>query len=104
MKSALISSLACLLSLGCSSDVRVVDQNGNPVEGAVVEPVSLSMNGPEILTDADGAVSLPLTVQEWKWVHVSKGGYRRVSDVMLGGSRPVRVVLRPEPPRRHDHF
>jgi hypothetical protein len=96
MKSILLGSLACLLSLGCSADVRVVDEKGSPLEGAAVEPVSLSMNGPGILTDADGEVSLPFTVQEWKWVTVSKRGYGRV-HVGLSPAKPTSVVLKADP-------
>jgi len=99
MKSILLSSLACLLSLGCSADVRVVDENGNPIKGAFVEPSSLSMNGRAILTDDDGEVSLPFTVQEWKWVHVSKRGYQ-AAHVGLSPQRPTQVVLPSEPGRR----
>ena len=93
MKSIVISSLACLLTLGCSADVRVVDEKGSPIEGALVEPVSLSMNGRGILTDADGEVSLPFTIQEWKWVNVSKRGYQRV-QVGLSPQKPTPVLLK----------
>ena len=96
MKSTLVGSLACLLSLGCSAYVRVVDEKGRPVEGAAVLPISPSMNGGKILTNADGEVALPFSVQEWKWVEVSKRGYRRAT-VDISPSRPVKVVLTSEP-------
>src|SRR5687768_261978 len=52
--------------------VLVVDPAGKPVVGAEVHPVSLSMDGRRVLTDARGEASVPLRVglQQTKWVAV----------------------------------
>lgn len=61
-------SIVCIALLGCEERVQVVDPHGVPIEGAQVAPVTLSMNGPAVFTDAHGEASVPLRigVQETK--------------------------------------
>jgi len=96
----IIASLSVALvvaALGCSGvpDVVVVTSEGTPIAGANVEPVSASMNGPSVLTDASGEARLPSGPQPAEWVNVRKDGYLARTNVPLEGPRPIRVVLVP---------
>jgi hypothetical protein len=77
--------------------VFVVDAAGRPVEGAEVHPVSLSVDGRRVMTNARGEASVPLRVslQQTKWVAVSKTGYER-QHVDVPESWPLKIVLQPE--------
>jgi hypothetical protein len=88
-------ALAALILVGCTPDIHVIDDQGAPVEGAAVEPMALSINGPTRRTDAEGYASLPSSlVQEWKWINVYKVGYEEVSSMSLSRNRPMQVTLR----------
>lgn len=85
--------LILLCSCGTVPDVIVVDATGRPIAGATVERVSLSINGPSVLTDSNGGARLPWGPQEAQWVSVSKPGYQSKVNVSVKGPRPIRVVL-----------
>jgi hypothetical protein len=74
--------ILCLFIAGCSNQsvsIFVLDENGKPIEGAEVIPMSLGMNYPALLTDSNGMVKLPSVPQEIKWVDVKKTGYQRLA-------------------------
>jgi hypothetical protein len=62
------------LLIGCDK-VRVIDNNGNPIVGAEVCAVGLTLsNGPNI-TDHNGFANIPTCIQEIKWISVNCKGY-----------------------------
>lgn len=88
-----------LLAGACSNakvaDVVVVDESGNPISGATIEPVSMSINYPKVMTYESGDAWIGEKVQNVKWLKVSKKGYES-AKVDFKGPKPVRVVLEKE--------
>ena len=76
-------------------DVMVVDEAGKPVSGAMVEPVSASMNYPKVMTDLNGQAWIGDKIQSVKWIKISKAGYEDV-QVDCGMVRPIKVTLEKE--------
>ena len=81
---------------GCSGLVQVVDPAGQPVVGAEVLAVSLSMTAGPNITDGQGEAFLPGNLQNVKWVQVSKPWYRTV-QVEVTETWPLHVMLEPKP-------
>jgi len=84
-----------LLAIGCTPDVIVMDESGQPVAGAEIIAKTLSMNVVSF-TDRKGRASLPTCwVQEvqTQWGYgVMKPGYRSTLFFDLG-KRPTLVTL-----------
>jgi len=76
--------------------VEVVDPQGKPIAGAMVEPISLSINFAKLSTDKNGSVTLPnFTAQEIKWVSVTKPGYQSTGHQQLPQRWPWKITLQP---------
>jgi hypothetical protein len=85
--------------IGCATHTVVVtDAAGNPVAGADVIPVGLSINGAPVKTDAKGEASIPESAggQDAKWINVSKSGYAPV-QAGVPAAWPLRVMLATAP-------
>jgi hypothetical protein len=120
MRAILLTTL-CLLAAGCTHsgaslspstnvipplansilgsptlEVWVVDTDGRPLPDADVSPVSLSINGRPVETDAAGRARVPTDVglQQLQWVNVEKAGYEPV-QVDATNARPLRITLHP---------
>ena len=80
---------------GCSAQVRVIDEAGNPIARAQVRPVTLSITGAPRETDRDGHVSIPdsVSIQDVKWVNVERDGYVPV-QVPIGNTSPLVITLK----------
>lgn len=89
--------LICVLSLlafSCNEpNVIVVDGSGSPIEGASVEPVSLSLNYASVTTDKNGKVYVKDGAQPVKWINVSKVGYLNTENIDFTQAKPIKVVL-----------
>lgn len=77
IKSRTFLFIILLFLFGCGNKVRVVDVAGLPIKDAKVTPISLSMGGNSVLTDASGYASVPSSIggQEVKWINVECAGY-----------------------------
>lgn len=76
-------------------EVVVVDAAGMPIEGATVQPITLSMNGPSKLTDRKGAVIISERgAQPVKWVSVTKKGYQDSGHIEFNRTGSTRVILK----------
>ena len=89
----LILLISCL-SFFKSPQVIVVDQQGKPIEGVTVTPISLSINYLPQITDEKGRVEINQKVQEVKWILVDKKGYQSSGQIEFDGSETLRVVLK----------
>ena len=79
-------------------NVIVVDAKGNPVKGASVEPITLSMNLAPKLTDKDGKVQITKgAIQKTEWISVTKSGYVHSGHINFNQPKPIKVVLKLEP-------
>lgn len=91
--------VSALLIVACTNtkvaDVMVVDESGKPIAGAAVEPISMSMNYPKVMTDGSGNGMIGEKVQEVKWLKISKKGFESVK-VDFKGPKPIKVVLEKE--------
>ncbi|MGC4071727.1 MAG: hypothetical protein QM760_04290 [Nibricoccus sp.] len=98
MKSIRLFSLvlfAAILS-GCATQrVVVIDTLNRPVSGAIVEPISLSINYAKLTTDEKGKASLPRVIQKVEWVSVTKEGFKPSGHVPVGSGSPVVIILDP---------
>jgi len=76
--------------------VIVVDAADKPIQGADVQPVSLSINGAITKTDAAGVADVPLSVggQDAKWISITKAGYDP-AGVDVPAQWPLRITLMP---------
>jgi hypothetical protein len=72
----------------------VVDQSGHPVAGAAVSPVTASMNGTPIKTNANGEAYVPTTIgfQAVQWVIVAKPGFDTMQTAVTD-QWPLRIAL-----------
>jgi hypothetical protein len=84
--------------LGCASPhiFHVTDIAGDPLPGAGVTSVSLSMAAGPNFTDAMGNAALPSNVQGGRWIEVSKSGFQPVC-LDVPATWPIRITLRPLP-------
>lgn len=81
-----------------SADVLVVDEKGVPIEGASVEPISLSINYPKVKTNKKGKANLGFKIQKIQWVTVSKKGYVTVVQADYKGlPKPIKIILKKSP-------
>ncbi len=87
-----VGSLIVSLVMGCN-DVRVIDTNGKPIEGAKVSSVSLSMYTGPCFTNKKGYASVPNNIQGTKWISISRSGYMSKS-VGTPDLWPLIVVLK----------
>ena|SRR5947209_11549929 len=87
-----------VLFVGACGRVEVVDQQGAPIQGAQVAPVSPSITGTAVTTNSKGEASVPLFIgQATAWIDVSKAGFTS-QQVPVPTKWPLRVVLQPAPP------
>lgn len=94
--SRLTGLVSMLLLAGCSRpDVIVTDQSGKPIEGARVTGTSLTISGQLTMTNAKGEAQIPRSVQETKWLTITKPGYTGVEWIDLSQSKPIVVKLTP---------
>jgi len=93
----LVSLIAITALIGCAElrTVRVVDPSGQPIAGAKVVAVSLSINSSPHVTDKNGETSLPDNIQEVKWMQVSMPGFQTL-HTEKPSSWPSSVTLHPE--------
>lgn len=96
MHKLILLLVACVCLVGCSSReaVQVIDPSGQPIAGANVVAVSLSMNAGPIATDAQGKAELPANVQGTRWIEVSKNGFE-TTRVDVPKAWPARITLKP---------
>lgn len=88
---------AAMLS-GCMTQrVLVVDAANRPIAGAVVEPISLSINYTKVTTSANGKVALPRVLQKIEWVSVTKEGFKPSGPVPVRPENPMVITLSPMP-------
>ncbi len=93
--SAACSMLAgSLLTGGCANLVIVTDPEGDPVPGAKVYGISLSITAGPNATDSRGRAEVPDTIQRAQWVTVAKPGFA-TAHVDAPDEWPLRVVLQP---------
>jgi hypothetical protein len=96
MKRLIATAFSLLIACaGCGTHaVIVTDAAGNPIAGADVSPVGLSVNGAAVKTDAKGEASVPDNAggQDAKWINVSKAGYAPV-QIDVSAAWPQRVTL-----------
>ena len=79
-------------------NVIVVDSKGNPIKGASVEPITLSMNLASKLTDEDGKVEITKgAIQKTEWISVTKAGYASSGHIKFDQPKPIKVILKLEP-------
>jgi hypothetical protein len=89
-----------VMAAGCSQNssgkVIVIDHAGNPIQGAAVSAVSLSINGAASPTDSRGVAIVPLNLglQQTVWVDVAKAGYDPV-QCAAPAQWPLRVRMAP---------
>jgi hypothetical protein len=97
-KHILLFAVVLCFVYACSSGetVKVVDQLGNPIEGASVQALAAAMTGDASLTDSHGEATVPFDsdAPQTAWVVVTKAGYRPVW-VDAPAKWPLRVTLRP---------
>src|SRR6185369_16200570 len=82
----------CALS-GSAFEVIIKDQDGAPIVGARVYPVTPSLNGPARLTDDAGKTTMPRNqIQNVQWVSVEAEGFGS-RQVSVPGDGVLRVTL-----------
>ena len=82
------------MSLFANPNVIVVDQNGKAIEGAIVTPISLSMNYPKQKTNNKGELTITSKVQKVKWISVEKKGYQSSGHIDFTGPKPLKITLK----------
>ena len=88
----------CALVACAKPNVIVVDSKGNPIKGASVEPITLSMNLPAKLTDKDGKIEITKgAIQKTEWISVTKAGYVSSGHIKFDQPKPIKVTLTFEP-------
>ena len=79
--------------------VYVIDEAGNPIEGARVGAVSLSMNSGYNITSSRGRTTVPkefyIRVQGLEWIEVKKAGYEYI-QVKAPEEWPLTITLKKE--------
>ena len=83
-----------MILVGCDYKIVVKDSIGIPVVGASVSGQSLSMGTQVYVTDKDGAVKVPtsINVQDVKWIRVECPGYE-LAQVDVSSSSPLVITL-----------
>ena len=95
--SGILFPLFALLAFA-KPNVIVVDSQGNPIKGASVEPITLSMNLASKLTDNDGKVEITKgAIQKTEWISVTKTGYASSGHIKFNQPKPIKVILKLEP-------
>ena len=97
MKRTIAAVCLCVITLlgGCATArVTVTDEKNTPIAGAAVDPYSLSINYPRLITKKDGTVRIPWTIQRTERVSVSKDGYFPAIAVILQDRDVTRIVLK----------
>jgi len=87
----LFFTVTFLALTGCGREVRVIDESGKPIPGAVVCVVAPSYNGPYAKASAQGIVEAPSMFNE-QWLYVSAKDFEEVS-VTLPQKFPITVTL-----------
>ena len=83
-----------LICASCSSTIFVVDEAGQPIEGAKVIPISRGFDWPAKITDKKGGVWVHQDVPTIDYLRVSKMGYRSHPLVNFNLPKPINVVLK----------
>ncbi len=100
-RTSILSGILFLLFalVACAKpNVIVVDSKGNPIKGASVEPITLSMNLASKLTDKDGKVEITKgAIQKTEWISVTKAGYVSSDHTKFDQPKPIKVILKLEP-------
>jgi hypothetical protein len=88
-------SLASLLAACATKTVRVVDALNAPVNGAMVEAITPSMNLTIRTTDTSGTVSLPHCTQNIEWVSVKQDGFEPSGQIPVRPHGQTTIILQP---------
>ncbi len=98
LRCALMVLVVCLAA-GCGApEIVVVDEAGNPIEGAVVKGRAHSTEDRrETKTDVNGEADIPDGIPDTAWISVTKEGHTAELNIGIEQPRPIRVVLRPLP-------
>ena len=83
-----------LTSRRAEFDLHIVDENGDPIPQATVEPISLSINYAKFASDENGHANIPWTIQTVKWVEVSKSGYVASGHIDVDQPKPITIILK----------
>ena len=94
---AIAGGAAFYVALRSTAEVIVVDEFGNPIFGAEVVPVSLSINYTPVFTDHDGSTRLPWVLQSIKWISVKKAGFQQYASVDIEQRHRIVVILKKAP-------
>ena len=88
--------LTVMATVGCvgPGNVRVVDPDSRPLEGARVYAISASLDSAPHTTDRFGEAPLPYNIQGSQWIRVNKEGYTEVR-IDVPKRWPAVVVLHP---------
>ena len=91
----LILAAATLSLGGCieSRTIYVTDGSGNPIAGAAVRPIALSISGEITYTDQNGRATLQAIGQRTQRIAVSKDGYES-ADVPVAESGRTHISLK----------
>ena len=89
---ALVGLLALVLA-SCSPNILVVDENGAPIQGADVTPMSRSFSWPSKKTKKNGGAFIHQDIPRIESVRVSKMGYFPKPPVDYNLPKPITVVL-----------
>lgn len=88
----------CLLALAtvgasCTHNVHVVDQDGNPIEGANVYPVTRSFRHDPVTTNRKGTVYVRQDLPPIEHIQATKPGYTSPPLTSYHLPKPITVVL-----------
>jgi hypothetical protein len=75
-------------------DLAIVDESGNPLKHATVEPISMSINYEKFDTDENGYADIPWTPQPVKWVAITKSGYVDSGHIDVDQPKPIIITLK----------
>ena len=96
MKTTAIILFLCSLLISCTMfrapDVIVLDNNGKPIEGAKIFPISLSINYPSVKTDLQGRAWISYKIQKTKWLTISKSTYKDI-QVNFEQTKPIIIYM-----------
>ena len=88
------SGLLMLLFQACATPVWIVDSDGRPIQGARIEPYSLSINYEPVVSDGKGRADILWQLKKVEWINVSRKGYETKREIKIQSPGPLRVVLK----------
>lgn len=74
-------------------DLTIVDESGNPIKHASVEPISLSINYAKFNADENGHANIPWKLQPVKWIAITKSGYVDSGHIDVDQPKPIIITL-----------